>query len=60
MGGAGSAVSEYVMQNRLKTDVLTLGLPDSFILQGSQEEMYAELGLDTDGIITAVTAYVGH
>ncbi|HCV19145.1 MAG TPA: 1-deoxy-D-xylulose-5-phosphate synthase [Alteromonas sp.] len=58
MGGAGSAVSEYVMQNRLKTDVLTLGLPDSFILQGTQEEMYAELGLDSAGIIARVNDYL--
>jgi len=46
------------MQNRLKTDVLTLGLPDSFILQGTQEEMYEELVLDSAGIIARVNDYL--
>lgn len=58
MGGAGSAVSEYVMQQRLGVSVLTLGLPDEFILQGTQEEMYAELGLDSHGIVERVNAYL--
>jgi 1-deoxy-D-xylulose-5-phosphate synthase len=30
-----------------------LGLPDSFILQGTQQEMYKEHGLDAEGIIAA-------
>ncbi len=54
MGGAGSAVSEYVHQEVLETDVLHIGLPDAFILQGTQQEMYAELGLDAAGIIRKV------
>lgn len=50
MGGAGSGVNEYVMQQRLQVPVLNIGLPDHFIPQGSQEEIRADLGLDGAGI----------
>jgi 1-deoxy-D-xylulose-5-phosphate synthase len=50
MGGAGSAVGEYILRNQLPVKLLNIGLPDQFIMQGTQEEMYAELGLDAKGI----------
>lgn len=54
MGGAGSAVGEYMQEKGLTCRILKIGLPDQFILQGTQEEMYAELGLDAAGIIAKV------
>lgn len=50
MGGAGSGVNEVVMAQRLAIPVLNLGLPDSFIPQGIQEEVRHDLGLDAAGI----------
>jgi 1-deoxy-D-xylulose-5-phosphate synthase len=50
MGGAGSAVNEFVLQQQLPVQVLNIGLPDSFIKHGSQQQLYAELGLDGAGI----------
>ncbi|MBG6244156.1 1-deoxy-D-xylulose-5-phosphate synthase [Candidatus Symbiopectobacterium sp. 'North America'] len=50
MGGAGSGVNEVVMAQRLGILVLNLGLPDSFIPQGTQEEVRHDLGLDAAGI----------
>ncbi|WP_291970489.1 1-deoxy-D-xylulose-5-phosphate synthase [Candidatus Symbiopectobacterium sp.] len=50
MGGAGSGVNEVVMTQRLGIPVLNLGLPDSFIPQGTQEEVRHDLGLDAAGI----------
>ncbi|MGL9719429.1 1-deoxy-D-xylulose-5-phosphate synthase [Symbiopectobacterium sp.] len=50
MGGAGSGVNEVVMAQRLGIPVLNLGLPDSFIPQGTQEEVRHDLGLDATGI----------
>ncbi|MGL9759805.1 MAG: 1-deoxy-D-xylulose-5-phosphate synthase [Symbiopectobacterium sp.] len=50
MGGAGSGVNEVVMAQRLGISVLNLGLPDSFIPQGTQEEVRHDLGLDATGI----------
>lgn len=53
-GGAGSAVGEYLMSQGIMVRLLQLGLPDTFIMQGTQQEMYQELGLDTQGIISAI------
>ncbi|NLS43203.1 1-deoxy-D-xylulose-5-phosphate synthase [BEV proteobacterium] len=50
MGGVGSGVNEVVMARRLGIPVLNLGLPDSFIPQGTQEEVRHDLGLDAEGI----------
>lgn len=57
MGGAGSAVSEHLNACKARVGVLHLGLPDQFILQGTQEQMYAELGLDANGIVKRVNAF---
>lgn len=50
MGGAGSGVNELLMAKRRLVPVLNLGLPDSFVPQGSQEEIRSDLGLDAAGI----------
>lgn len=56
MGGAGSAVNEYLMQYHYQGKVMNLGLPDEFIKHGSQQEIYQELGLDSEGILTQAQA----
>ncbi len=56
MGGAGSAVNEYVVQAKLAVRCTNLGLPDQFIKHGTQQEIYAELGLDSDGILASINA----
>lgn len=53
-GGAGSAVSEYFAAQGYLKQVKHLGIPDAFIKHGTQEEMYAELGLDSEGIINQI------
>jgi 1-deoxy-D-xylulose-5-phosphate synthase len=37
---------------------LHLGLPDSFIEQGSREELLRECGLDTDGILASTRNFL--
>lgn len=49
-GGAGSGVNEAVAALQLPVKLLNLGLPDHFIRHGTQEQLYAELGLDSAGI----------
>ncbi|MGQ0286008.1 1-deoxy-D-xylulose-5-phosphate synthase [Pasteurellaceae bacterium 22721_9_1] len=49
-GGAGSAVAETLNSLQKSTALLQLGLPDFFIPQGTQQEMLAELQLDSEGI----------
>jgi 1-deoxy-D-xylulose-5-phosphate synthase len=57
-GGAGGAVSEYLRARGINLPILHLGLPDAFVEQGGREELLAECGLDTDGIIAAVRAFL--
>lgn len=57
MGGAGSAVAEYLMSTKHNSKLLQLGLPDEFIMQGTQQEMYAELGLDAAGILSRIEGF---
>lgn len=49
-GGAGSAVAELLAAERVLQPLLLIGLPDAFIKHGSQNEIRAELGLDSAGI----------
>ncbi|MCP4008722.1 MAG: 1-deoxy-D-xylulose-5-phosphate synthase [Proteobacteria bacterium] len=49
-GGAGSAVDEFMQQYQYALPVLNIGTPDQFIDHGTQPEIYAQLGLDTEGI----------
>ena len=58
-GGAGSAVAEYLMSQQHSAKLLKIGLPDQFIMQGTQEEMYAELEMDTAGICHQVKKFIG-
>lgn len=58
LGGAGSAVNEALQRLRLYKPVLNLGLPDRFIEQGSQEEIYRLLGLDSAGIEQSIREFI--
>ncbi|AIN18879.1 1-deoxy-D-xylulose-5-phosphate synthase [Yersinia rochesterensis] len=58
MGGAGSGVNELLMAKRQLVPVLNLGLPDSFVPQGEQDEMRAEFGLDAAGIQRQIEAWL--
>jgi 1-deoxy-D-xylulose-5-phosphate synthase len=53
-GGFGSAVLEYFASEGLKKTVIRLGVPDRFIEQGTQPELYRECGFDPNGICAAV------
>ncbi|WP_299085106.1 transketolase C-terminal domain-containing protein, partial [uncultured Paraglaciecola sp.] len=57
MGGAGSAVAEYLISSQHTSKLIQLGLPDAFIMQGTQQEMYAELGLDSAGIVAKISEF---
>ncbi len=49
-GGFGSAVIEFMCDNGYSAEVRRLGIPDYFVEQGSQQELYAECGYDEAGI----------
>jgi 1-deoxy-D-xylulose-5-phosphate synthase len=57
-GGAGSAVLEYLSAQTIFTPLLMIGLPDAFIKHGSQEQIRAELQLDSQGLVEQIQNYV--
>jgi 1-deoxy-D-xylulose-5-phosphate synthase len=59
-GGAGSAVNEAIAALQLQFRVLNLGLPDQFIRHGTQDELYAELGLNSAGLTRQINQFIGH
>ncbi|AEO08239.1 1-deoxy-D-xylulose-5-phosphate synthase [Buchnera aphidicola] len=57
-GGAGSAVNELIMINKICLPVLNIGLPDVFIPQGSQEEIRHDYQLDAEGIYKQIFCWL--
>jgi 1-deoxy-D-xylulose-5-phosphate synthase len=53
-GGFGSAVIEFMCDKGYNSEVRRLGIPDYFVEQGTQEELYRECGYDADGIELAI------
>ena len=56
MGGAGSAVLEYLADAGLAIPVLRLGISDAFTEHGEPAKLLAQMGLDAAGIETSIRA----
>lgn len=56
MGGAGSAVSEFLQSQNIASPVLHLGLPDHYEEHASHSAMLARIGLDQEGILSSIQA----
>ena len=54
MGGAGSAVNEFLTKANIKVATLNLGLPDKFLDHGKASDMLANVSLDRKGVIQSV------
>ncbi|MGE6794540.1 1-deoxy-D-xylulose-5-phosphate synthase [Psychrobacter okhotskensis] len=57
MGGAGSAVNEYLLNESAafkanRPAVSNIGISDRFIAHGSQVEQWTDCGLDVDGVVS--------
>lgn len=59
MGGFGSAVIEFMADHKYQAEVKRLGIPDTYIHHGKVEELHAECGFDTNGIISTVREMLG-
>jgi len=57
MGGAGSAINEYLSHIKHSTPITLLGLPDSFIEHGVHQHMLSACGLDSNGILDTINRY---
>lgn len=59
-GGVGSAVLETLNTAKMlqKCQVLTLGIPDEFVLHGDKKLLFKDLGLDVETIADKIAALV--
>jgi 1-deoxy-D-xylulose-5-phosphate synthase len=57
-GGFGSAVIEFMCDNGYHANVKRLGVPDNFIDQGTQMELYEECGFDPESIYKLIKSMV--
>ncbi len=53
-GGAGSGVNEYLQNQGIYTPTINMGLPDTFIEQGTRDELLALCGLTAETLISKV------
>ena len=58
IGGAGSAVNEFVLNNKLGVKVKNIGLPDKFLAHGSRDEILGEAGLSEGNILKAIKNFI--
>ncbi|MDR1774034.1 MAG: 1-deoxy-D-xylulose-5-phosphate synthase [Clostridioides sp.] len=49
-GGFGSRINSFVTQNKYDVDIYNIGIPEEFIKQGSQEELYDIAGISANKI----------
>jgi 1-deoxy-D-xylulose-5-phosphate synthase len=59
MGGFGSAVAEFMIDNNYSANIVRLGIPDRFIEHGEQKELWNECHFDAEAIKNAVRQLVG-
>jgi len=51
MGGMGSAILEFMVDQGYTAKVKRMGIPDEFLHHGTQQELYMDAGFDTESII---------
>jgi 1-deoxy-D-xylulose-5-phosphate synthase len=59
-GGAGQAVNAYLQTQKILKPMLNIGLPDSFVEQGTREQLLALCGLDSAGILNQIEAFCAY
>ncbi len=50
IGGIGSAIAEFIVENGYSAKLKKLGVPDRFVDHGTQTELQSECGFDKQGI----------
>jgi 1-deoxy-D-xylulose-5-phosphate synthase len=55
MGGAGSAVGEWLHAHDYPCGLLSIGIRDAYIEHASPAQMYTACGLDRDGILRTIS-----
>lgn len=49
-GGFGEKVRDYVMDQKLPIEILTIALPDEYVEHGNVELLYEEVGIDAESV----------
>ena len=57
-GGFGSAILEYLVDNKYKKEILRIGIPDTFIDHGTQTELHKQIEIDSEGIVSKITSFL--
>lgn len=57
-GGLGSAVAEWLADNKIEVPLRRIGVPDTFIPQGTPAQLQHMAGIDTEAIVKAVEEVV--
>ena len=60
MGGFGSAVIEFMVDQKYQAEVVRLGIPDEYVHHGTQEELWADCGFDVAGIVAKTKEMLGY
>jgi 1-deoxy-D-xylulose-5-phosphate synthase len=55
MGGFGSAVLEFMVDQKYAAEIVRLGIPDEYIHHGTQEELWADCGFNKAAIVKTVS-----
>lgn len=58
MGGAGSAVNEFLLKQQCQNRILNLGLPDIFMEHATREQILDDAGLSISGILRAIEDFL--
>jgi 1-deoxy-D-xylulose-5-phosphate synthase len=54
MGGFGSAVIEFMVDQKYSAEVVRLGIPDKYIHHGTTEELHEDCGFDAASIVKTI------
>jgi 1-deoxy-D-xylulose-5-phosphate synthase len=60
VGGAGSAVLEFMSDHEYDADIRRMGMPDEITEHGEQPELYAQCGFDAKAIVKEVKLMLQH
>ncbi len=57
-GGFGSSIVDFANQYHFKNKIITLGVPDQFIHQGTVDELHDIAGISIKGILKTIRQYL--
>jgi 1-deoxy-D-xylulose-5-phosphate synthase len=58
MGGAGSAVLEYLAEQEIATPCQLMGIPDRYIEHASPTQQLSDIGIDQAAIVAKIKSYL--